>query len=75
MKKQLKFLKRLIQNLDNYRRLSKPPIAGEPTITANVTIIPKPIPTITKRMFIPKIRITQLKIDCNKIGKRFGRTL
>ncbi|MCH7647482.1 MAG: hypothetical protein IIA83_02590, partial [Thaumarchaeota archaeon] len=46
--------------------------AGEPIITASVTIIPKPIPTTTKRMFIPKSRISQLKIDCIKIGKRFG---
>ncbi len=47
-------------------------MAGEPIITAIVTIIPKPIPTITKRMFIPKLRISQLKMDCIRIGKRYG---
>ncbi|MEK0340824.1 MAG: hypothetical protein QQN40_01865 [Nitrosopumilus sp.] len=52
--------------------MSKPPMAGDPIITASVTIIPKPIPTTTKRMFIPKSHISQLKIDCIKIGKRFG---
>ena len=63
-------------NSDNYRRESKPiGPAGDPIITASVTRIPKPIPTITKRMFIPKIRITQLKMDCINIRKRFGRTL
>ena len=75
MKKHLKFLKKPILNLDDYRRVSKPPIAGEPIITASVSIIPKPIPTITKRMFILKICSSQLKIDCIEIGKRFGRRL
>jgi len=61
--------------LDNYRKESKPPIAGEPIITANVTIIPKPIPTIMKRLFMLKIRVTQLKMDCIDFEKQFGRTL
>ncbi len=52
--------------------LSKPPKAGEPIITANVIIIPKPTPTITKRMFIPKLRVSQLKMDCIRIRKRYG---
>ena len=51
-------------HLGDYRIESKPPNAGEPIITANVVIIPKPIPTITKRMFIPELYITQLKTDC-----------
>ena len=51
-------------NSDNYRRESKPiGPAGDPIITASVTRIPKPIPTITKRMFIPKLCISQLKMD------------
>jgi len=50
-------------------------MAGEPIITASVTIIPNPIPTITRRMFIPKILTSQLKMDCMNIGKRFGITL
>lgn len=32
--------------------MSKPPIAGDPIKTANATIIPKTIPTITKRLFM-----------------------
>lgn len=52
MKKRLKFLKKHIQNLGNYRKESKPPNAGEPIITASVTIIPKTTPTIMKRLFI-----------------------
>lgn len=32
--------------------MSKPPIAGEPIKTANVTTIPKTTPTITKRLFM-----------------------
>ncbi|CAD6518803.1 hypothetical protein NMT12_30163 [metagenome] len=35
--------------------MSKPPIAGEPIITARVTIIPKTIPTKIKRLFMLKI--------------------
>jgi len=68
-------LKKHFQNLDNYRRESKPPKAGEPIITASVTIIPKQIPTITKRMFIPKLCLSQLKMDCIQTGKRCGRML
>jgi len=62
-------LKKHTQNFDNYLRVSKPPRAGEPIITANVIISPKPTPTITKRMFIPKLRISQLKMDCIKNRK------
>jgi len=61
--------------LDNYRIESKPPKAGEPIITANVTTIANRTPTIMKRLFIPKIPHTQLKTDCIEIGKRCGRTL
>ena len=68
-------MKKPTQNLDNYRRVSKPPKAGDPIITASTTIIPKPTPTTTKRMFIPKFCISQLKIDWTKIRKRFGRRL
>jgi hypothetical protein len=50
-------------------------MAGEPIITANVTIIPNATPTIMKRLFIPKLCISQLKTDCIKIGKRCGRML
>jgi hypothetical protein len=32
--------------------MSKPPIAGEPIKTANVTTMPKTTPTITKRLFM-----------------------
>lgn len=66
-------MKKPTQNLDNYRRVSKPPMAGDPIITASTTIIPKPTPTITKRIFIPKFCTSQLKIDWIKIRKRFGR--
>jgi len=38
----------------HYRNMSKPPIAGDPIKTASVTITPKTIPTITKRLFILK---------------------
>lgn len=61
MKKHLKFLKKHILNLGNYRKVSNPPNAGEPIITANVTIIPKRTPTITKRLFIPKITLNPVK--------------
>ncbi len=53
-----------INHLDNYRIESKPPNAGEPIITANVTIIPKTTPTIMKRLFISKTHPAQLKTDC-----------
>ena len=39
----------------HYLNLSKPPIAGEPIKTANVTIMPKTIITITNRLFILQI--------------------
>ncbi len=55
MRKHLKFLKKHIQNLGNYRKVSNPPNAGEPIITANVTTIPKSTPTIMKRLFMIKI--------------------
>jgi len=63
------------QNLDNYRKESKPPNAGEPIITANVTKIPKNTPTIMNRLFIPKLWISQLKMDCIETWKRCGRML
>jgi len=63
------------QNLDNYRKESKPPNAGEPIITANVTKIPKNTPTIMNRLFIPKLWIPQLKTDCIETWKRCGRML
>jgi len=47
--------------LGNYRKESKPPNAGEPIITANVTIIPKRTPTSMKRLFIPKIPLSPVK--------------
>ena len=47
----------LIKN-QNYLKESKPPIAGDPIITASVTIIPKAIPTIMKRLFIQKLFIS-----------------
>jgi len=56
--------------LDNYRNESIAPnsrpkgFAGEPIITANVTKIPKNTPTIMNRLFIPKLWISQLKMDC-----------
>jgi hypothetical protein len=34
--------------------ISKPPIAGDPIKTANVTIMPKTIPTMIKRLFTLK---------------------
>ena len=68
-------MKKPTQNLDNYRRVSKPPKAGDPIITANVTIVAKTIPTSTNRIFIPKFCTSQLKIDWTKIRKRFGRRL
>ena len=46
-----------------------PPIAGDPIITARVTIIPKTIPTITNRLFISKSVTIQLKSDCKRLGK------
>lgn len=67
MRKHLKFLKKHIQNLGNYRKVSNPPksrpkgLAGEPIITANVTMIPKSTPTATKRMFIIKISSIPVK--------------
>ena len=36
----------------DYLIASKPPNAGEPIITAKVTIIPKAVITIPKRLFI-----------------------
>lgn len=42
---------------------SKPPIAGEPIITASETITPKTIPTMMNLLFIFKIEISQLKRD------------
>jgi len=48
------FLRKLIENLTNYRIESKPPNAGEPIITASVITIPKTRPTITKRLFMKK---------------------
>ncbi len=55
----------------NYRRESKPPKAGEPIITANVTKIPKTTPTSMKRLFIPKIFSSPVKngLDWAKIWK------
>jgi hypothetical protein len=45
--------------------------AGEPIITANVTIIPKTTPTSMKRLFIPKIIFSPVKngLDLVKIWK------
>ena len=68
-------MKKPTQNLDNYRRVSKPPKAGDPIITAIVITLPKRMPTSTKRLFIPKFCTSQLKIDWTKIRKRFGRRL
>ncbi len=48
-------------HLGDYRKESKPPksrskgLAGEPIITANVTKVPKTIPTSINRLFIPII--------------------
>jgi hypothetical protein len=47
-------------------------MAGEPIITEKATAIPKIIPTMIKRLFIPKIFTTQLKMDCETLG-RYGR--
>lgn len=73
MRKHLKFLKKHIQNFGNYRKVSNPPNAGEPIITANVTTIPKSTPTITKRLFILKIPSSPVKngldLDLEKIWK------
>lgn len=55
MKKHLKFLIKHTKNFGDYLIASKPPRAGEPRITANVTIMPKTTPIMTKRMFISKI--------------------
>ena len=67
MRKRLKFLKKHIQNLGNYRKVSNPPNAGEPIITANVTTIPKSTPTIMKRLFMIKISSSPVKngLYCN----------
>ncbi len=46
---------------ENYRKESKPPNAGEPIITANVTKIPKTTPTSMKRLFTPKISSSPVK--------------
>ena len=56
---------------ENYRIESKPPNAGEPIITANVTIIPKRTPTSMKRLFIPKFFFSPVKngLDWAKIWK------
>ena len=56
---------------ENYRIESKPPKAGEPIITANVTIIPKRTPTSMKRLFISKIFSSLVKngLDWVKIWK------
>ena len=61
MRKRLKFLKKHIQNLGNYRKVSNPPNAGEPIITANVTTIAKSTPTSMKRLFIVKILTCPVK--------------
>jgi hypothetical protein len=53
----------------NQRIASKPPIAGEPIITARTTIIPKTTPTMINRLFIPKLSITQIKSDGSELGK------
>jgi len=52
-----------------YLIASKPPIAGEPIITAITTIIPKATPTITNRLFISKLSTSQLKVDSKRLGK------
>jgi len=46
------------QILFHYLNASKPPIAGEPIKIENATIMPKTIPTITKRLFILKTVLT-----------------
>ena len=38
----------------DYLNISKPPRAGEPIKTASVTITPKTIPTMIKRLFMLK---------------------
>ena len=55
MKKHLRFLIKHTKNFGDYLIASKPPRAGEPRITANVTIMPKTTPIAIKRMFISKI--------------------
>jgi len=47
--------------LGNYRKVSNPPNAGEPIITANVTTIPKSTPTRMKRLFMIKIPSSPVK--------------
>ena len=66
---------KLTENLCDYRIASKPPIAGEPIITEIVTIIPKTMPTIRKRLFTNRVFRTPLKIDGLWIGERYGRRL
>ena len=46
------------QTLFHYLNASKPPIAGDPIKIENATIMPKTIPTITKRLFILKTVLT-----------------
>lgn len=64
----LKFLRKDSGIFYDYRIESKPPMAGEPIITARVMTIPNAMPTIMKRLFIRKFSITQLKTDCIRIG-------
>ena len=66
-------MRKHIGNSGNHRIESKPPIAGEPIITASVTTIANTTPTIMKRLFISKILASQLKTDCLDIGDKYGR--
>lgn len=68
-------MKKPIINLVNYRKESRPPKAGEPIITASVTIIPKTTPTRIKRLFMPKILSSQLKTDCLDKGQIWKNVL
>ena len=56
LKKQKKYL-----SSDSYLPKSKPPNIGEPTKKAIEIIIPKPIPTTIKRIFITKFEIPKIK--------------
>ena len=49
----------------NYLIASKPPNAGEPIITAKVTMSPKAAITIPKRLFIQNAFVFQLKTLCH----------
>ena len=65
---------KLTENSCDYRIASKPPMAGEPIITEIVTMIPKTMPTIRKRLFTNRVFQNPIKnrlsLDWGKIWKK-----